>query len=527
MTVRKVKKTKTLNKKNATRKTTSAPGPSDNDIEQEVEAKFLMEPCEADKFLRSGFVQRIRIEEPSRGLECSTYFDTPRQLLKKRGISLRIRQKDGGYTQTLKSEGRFDQGILTRLETSRAVSSLDINRSMVAAVLKEQSLPVRNLSRLVPVFRTDVERTRFLVKFGKSKIELAYDHGGIICPKTGRRLEKISEIEAELKSGTARDMFLLLCELNERFHVQQFATSKAARGFAAANRRNAFKSVKHKRFATEGSNESFMLLQQSMGATLSHFFANNPNFIRHKPEAIHQTRVAVRRMRAILQAFKEAIGYLDRKALNGELRWFQNKLGECRDWHVLADDTAPVLAKQHPEAAATLRRLARKAHNARLPEAMEIYNSRRAQRLILNIQLWLSGLPESGGRTIAALRKESIRRNLKRLSAMGRLSSRSPVQKIHAVRILSKKMRYTLEILPGTGLADGNALKALTDLQDHLGNLNDASKCLELISNTREAELPSNVHETIRHWAELRMAKCLADARPSLTRVRRWGRRFL
>ena len=320
-------------------------------------------------------------------------------------------------------------------------------------------------------------------------------------------------------------MLTFLCALNERFNVRQFATSKAARGYAAIRRRHAFKPHKHKHFTSRRSDQAYDALHASMSTVLAHFFANNPNFIKSKPEAIHQTRVAVRRMRAVLQAFKTVISYIDRKALNGELRWLQNKLGECRDWHVLGHDTCPRLAKFDAGAAAELRALARREHAARLPDAMDVYNSRRAQRLILNIQLWLSKLPHEGGPAVQTLRHRAMLRNLKRLRKLGRLTSTKATHKIHAIRILAKKMRYSLELFPRASDADVHkALAALTELQELLGDFNDASKCLELLSTSRESGFDIQTYDVVRRWARQQMTRKIGAARPHLNAVLRWGR---
>ena len=52
--------------------------------------------------------------------------------------------------------------------------------------------------------------------------------------------------------------------------------------------------------------------------TLEHLLRNQPPTLAGYPEGIHQTRVAMRRLRAALQAFKRLLPYRERKAFNGD-----------------------------------------------------------------------------------------------------------------------------------------------------------------------------------------------------------------
>ena len=51
---------------------------------------------------------------------------------------------------------------------------------------------------LQPIFSTDFNRTFWLIAFGASKIEVAFDQGKIL---SGEKIQPICEIEFELKKG--------------------------------------------------------------------------------------------------------------------------------------------------------------------------------------------------------------------------------------------------------------------------------------------------------------------------------------
>jgi CHAD domain-containing protein len=58
---------------------------------------------------------------------------------------------------------------------------------------------------------------------------------------------------------------------------------------------------------------------------------------RDKPDAVHQMRVTVRRVRAVLQAYTTVLSEPATRTLRAELKWLGGVLGEARDTEVLAD----------------------------------------------------------------------------------------------------------------------------------------------------------------------------------------------
>ncbi len=65
---------------------------------------------------------------------------------------------------------------------------------------------------------------------------------------------------------------------------------------------------------------------------------------RDKPDAVHQMRVTVRRLRAALQSFTEVLPEKETRQLRGELKWLGGVLGAARDTEVLAGQLHAALA---------------------------------------------------------------------------------------------------------------------------------------------------------------------------------------
>src|SRR3984957_15917599 len=58
---------------------------------------------------------------------------------------------------------------------------------------------------------------------------------------------------------------------------------------------------------------------------------------RGKPDAVHQMRVTVRRLRSVLQSFTGIVSKKETEHLRAELKWLGGVLGTARDNEVLAD----------------------------------------------------------------------------------------------------------------------------------------------------------------------------------------------
>src|SRR5580693_8716867 len=67
-----------------------------------------------------------------------------------------------------------------------------------------------------------------------------------------------------------------------------------------------------------------------------------PGVRRDEPDAVHQMRVATRRLRSTLRTFRRVIGPAGH--LDEELRWLGSVLGEARDAEVLGQHLETVLA---------------------------------------------------------------------------------------------------------------------------------------------------------------------------------------
>jgi CHAD domain-containing protein len=195
------------------------------------------------------------------------------------------------------------------------------------------------------------------------------------------------------------------------------------------------------------------------------------------PESLHQHRVAVRRLRAILRAARPM---LDREwvdCLRAELAWLGAALGPVRDLDVLLDhleDESTRLPADDARAfSIVLETLAGRRAQARV-EMLAALRDDRYLRLLDRLEAELPA-PPAGPRplelvTIAAREHRRLHRELQSLTA------RSSDETLHAARISVKRARYAAELAEASGGKHVRRyVKRAKRLQDVLGEHQDAA----------------------------------------------------
>lgn len=228
------------------------------------------------------------------------------------------------------------------------------------------------------------------------------------------------------------------------------------------------------------------------------------------PEAIHQVRVACRRLRAALRVFGEVLGGQRSTRWRRSLRRLARTLGPARDLDVQIQATVERLAAVSdcqlvPGIAYWLARLERR--RARLQRKVRQAARRfNKEKTALRIQEWCrrqrrviarenslarKGLPSG----ITQFQNELLQRRLAefRLAAES-LHNPDDREGHHQFRIMTKKLRYTLEaLLPGLGTLSEVAVEALRDLQRFAGDIHDCD-----VWGARLADFITNVGKKTR-----------------------------
>ena len=236
---------------------------------------------------------------------------------------------------------------------------------------------------------------------------------------------------------------------------------------------------------------------------LAHLVANQRGMLEGSdPEYLHQTRVALRRLRSVFATFKGLLPEGALAPLIEETRWLARMLGPARDWDVFNDETLPPLTARHSGHAgvAAMTGSAARLRIGANRRARRAVASARAQRLLRALEEWLSADAPMAGSTVAlapvppsdGARLETPDAELagpvtgfaravldaasKRVAKRGRDLGGLAPRELHRLRIAAKKLRYAVEFFaPLYDEARAGAYRAaLVRLQDALGAYNDA-----------------------------------------------------
>ncbi len=264
-------------------------------------------------------------------------------------------------------------------------------------------------------------------------------------------------------------------------------------------------------------------------------------------EAVHQTRVAVRRLRSDLRTFSR---YVDRERIEpwqAPLGRLASTLGSIRDLDVVSAGLTKCLDGG--------------AHEILDPDAVpqildavaaELRRARGALRPFVGEEpgvVWLEQLVEFARspalRNVAPVSRRSAmverrdvvdamralvrRRWLSVEEAVRALPEPPPLDSLHRVRIKVKRARYAAEAsVPILGRPASRFARRAADLQDILGELNDAATARSELRRLA-ATLPAPVAFAAGQLAELWWAEATVNAarwRSAYTRLARSGARF-
>lgn len=195
-----------------------------------------------------------------------------------------------------------------------------------------------------------------------------------------------------------------------------------------------------------------------------------------RPVGIHQTRVALRRLRAAFTLFRAAGSDATRRemvALGGEAKWLAGECAPARDLHVFLTETAP-------DVPAEARRVTRRLARSHLERARTALSGDRFSTFEIALAGFIEHEPANAAGRLDEFGKTVLDDRHGKLLKRGRKLSSLDGRRLHRLRIAIKKLRYAAEFLqPAFAAApfDSRAAKpyieATVRLQGALGALND------------------------------------------------------
>ncbi len=448
------------------------------DAVPETELKFELGPDSVERltghplFSNPGRTKSLR----------AVYFDTPSHALRNAGFSVRVRQSGGKYVQTVKQ--RTGGQLITRSEwgaevPSEALDLAELDKTPAGAVLHAEPEAVG------PVFSTNVERTTRMWRDGETVVELSLDQGEV---SAGDRREPIQELELELKSGDRADLFALARDLTDRAPLTLSFVSKGEKGYRLADH-DGLAAIRAEVSAVTPKLTAAEAFQAVASGCLSQIAGNAQLFRRvRSPETLHQLRVGLRRLRAALKAFEPMLEDAEYGAVRDGVKGLAHALDHGRDLDVFIQRVLPTDEEDSDDATvAALRKRLMHAQAAEYEKIVEMIGSEVFMRLLLRIAGWVEvgdwlRLEDPAASRLRAMPAAELGRRMldrfhDKVLKAGRHFKSLGVDERHALRLRAKRLRYAAEFFGGAFRGGDKRrqryARAVKDLQNHLGELND------------------------------------------------------
>ena len=457
-------------------------------VPSEVEAKLLLpEGGDLRAVARLPQLGRYRIQPRDVARLHSVYLDTDNLALAHHGVALRVRRQAGHWEATVKWAGTVSGDVHERPELT-----LPLPRAPRTPFIPPPGPLAIHLAALLagrpvnPILISDTTRRRLdlLPAPGAAQTEpiaeLALDRVRLRGPRDGAAVT-YHEVEIEQRQGTRRDVAGVARLLRQRFALLPSTQSKFARGLALLYGNTRFGPTVA---AVQPQNTLEEAARKIIGLHLRRLREHDPGTrLGEDAEALHDMRVACRRLRAAVHALEEGIPARLHRYLADELEWLGQALGSVRDLDVQLElltryDTPP--PPDPGGGIAGLRTYMETERAQRRSEMLKVLDSERYFRLLVRLEDFARGrgrAQRGNGEppSVAAVGRKAIKKAFRRLLKRGRAIDAAPTdQDLHTLRIRAKRLRYLLEFLRELiGKPGRRLIKDLVRLQDLLGSHHD------------------------------------------------------
>jgi len=410
----------------------------------------------------------------------TTYFDTADNALCSAGMSLRVRSIGGRRTQTFKWLPKGAEGVFARGEVETVIQGDapqpdlfgEDAAAMIAAIIGDKALEERS--------RTTFYRRVAMIQHQGASIEAALDSGRI---RAGDRKAPISELELELKQGEPAALY----DFAGLFLAHGFRVSAAPKGLrghwlATGRTPDEVRSSQPALSAEDSVDDAMAII---LDANLKQFVANWPAFSPARPEAVHQMRVALRRLRSALGIFNKITPHESFLRFRLRAKEIASAMGEAREQDVLRElvDSGPSRALEGSTDFKPLVKASDKKRAAAYANVRALLDAPETSSFVLEMQAMISRREWTAGARdkLAMSAREFATLALYRLDKRARKRGKDlvdlPPEERHEARIALKNLRYASDFftsLFGKSRASKKFQRAIGDLQDALGAYNDS-----------------------------------------------------
>ena len=442
--------------------------------------------------------------------ERTTYFDTDDLSLRERGLSLRIRKSRDGFVQTLKRASKNGTSVGQRDEWEWPVHSEHVAIKPLDEIATRTGVHADAYAHVRPIFVTDIERRAFALTLDDgAEVEAVVDEGAVLAD--GRE-EWLSEVEIELKKGSMASAYRLALELSRTNGWRIGGENKVDRGYRLLLGRPARVEKSRAAPIPDGASVQEALAILTVAA-LDSFVTDSAAAEAGDGEAVHQMRVALRRLRTVFVLFGPLLEDDAKARFNMSIRKIGGVLGAARDWDVSALEIMDDAARDgvSEELLAPLRVKAAGKREAAHAAVARLLKGTQPTQLVLALEVWIAGGEwrregaddtRSTRKALPHLLDRLLRKVRKRAEGMAERST----AELHPLRKSVKKLRFSAEACTALYGArkTGMWVKRCKKLQKILGGINDASMVAAMLDEFATAD---DLREALYAWRDARIAK--------------------
>lgn len=459
----------------------------------ETEVKFR---TDRDGLERALTCRLLAPASPPRSQTLRTvYYDTRSGGLRKAGIVLRIRKAARAIPllglKSLDAEaGHAFRRKEIEVRSPRGEPNPHLFDAATAALVREAA----GGEALEARFEIRTKRRTVLVRHGGADIEVAFDDGVILA---GAQTQPLFEVELELKTGQDAGLLAFALALAGELPLSLDFLSKSEKGFRLAFGKAA-DVVRAAPILLDPDTPLDEAIHAIVSNTLEHFVANWAILReRDDPDAIHQLRVALRRLRSALRMFATVLPQPDCENLREEAKRIASGLAPARDCDVFRASVEQGPAAERPGHCDGLLATVEERRQSAYRRARTLIDESAATMFVLRVQSFLAGpawRSAAPGIAMKHFSRKALNRLHRRALKRGEGLPAIPDTERHELRIALKNLRYAIEFIGsvfGRRAARKEYAGVVSGLQELLGMHNDEVTARRLLADPRIRDAPA------------------------------------
>jgi triphosphatase len=454
-----------------------------------------------------GTIDGLIVEPRSTQQIFDTYLDTDDWRIHRAGFALRVRSGTGAAEATLKSLASASTEVADRRELTETLDRSDSEaiRESIGPV-GARVCAVSGARTLLPLFELRTSRQRFAIRKSDEAQqlgEIALDETVISRPH-GEPRARMLRVEVEALTESHAPLRSLVKTLRSNCALEAASDTKYSLGL-----RSVGLAPPAQESAAATVNASMTMVEIAMvnlRLYVAAWLLHEPGArLGDDPEALHDLRVAGRRLDAILREFQSFLP-AEFSIIRATLRTVLNALGHVRDLDVALielQDFSSKLPKADRVGVEPLREhLVSERGRARaqmLSVLDSVWVQKNLQELTSLLAAPVAAAEPSAGDPALHASSRLIRRRFRKLrKRVDILGPDSSTEQYHEVRGQVKKLRYALEAVAALyGKPAVEMVRALRRWQENLGVQQDAAVAMQRLNALAKAQAKNIPAETL------------------------------